>query len=91
MNGIRILALFLTTIKLLMTVTPLFCAACMLDMGNNGSLIALIILLGVIGLGYPFYLIRTKRFVMQVIVIFSAIPFCSTFILLPIGDLDSWA
>jgi len=63
----------------------------MLDMGNNGSLIALIILLGVIGLGYPFYLIRTKRFVMQVIVIFSAIPFCSTFILLPIGDLDSWA
>ncbi len=98
MKALRVLAVALATIKLLVAVPYLFMAVISLvpnlviaGSSKRDTLIALSILLGAIGLGYPFSLIRTKKAVSWVIVIFSAIPLCSTMFLLPMGDLDAWA
>lgn len=96
MKGLRIIALLFTTIKLLVAVPCVLYATYLLVVvgWNRDDLIVLSIVLGAIGLGYPFSLIQTKRttgFETWVIVILSAFPFCSTMFLLPIGDTDSWA
>jgi len=57
---------------------------------DHDTLIALSVVVGTIGLGWPFSLFKTNNLLTCAFVVLSAVPFCATIPLLPMRDLDAW-
>ena len=97
MKGLKIFACYITAIKLLIAV-PCFLyyvtgilVVGLGDIGYREDLLLAVILLGAIGLGYPFSLLETGGLVTWAVVAFSAAPLCGTLIMLPFFDGEAWA
>ncbi|MGA2068226.1 MAG: hypothetical protein ABSG86_24855 [Thermoguttaceae bacterium] len=91
MDKLRVFSFFLVAVKLLLAVPCVVLGLAVELVTMLTSLGGLGLLLGAIGLAYPFSLIRTKERVTWVFVIFSALPFSLAMGYFPITDLNAWA
>jgi hypothetical protein len=95
MNRLKIFAFYITTIKLFLGVPYIFIALFELTVyphkgWDNDAFIALSILLGAIGLSWPFSLFRNNGASTWAFVVLSMVPLCATMLLLPMRELGAW-